>query len=223
MKFLEYITKKRHKWRYFGNALVDKLKPSGEISALDLTCSKASSAFQSWAGIYTFKMISLMATKLSGGHYMDTKRALAGENLSLDSQHTKLSTTIEMLISLEKDSVEDIVSFREPPRPSPWCCWRGRSRLCVLWFLESLANSHTWYLLFKMMLPHPFKSQPCLPRGWSLYLVHLWASSTKQIEFTSVAGNQAKGQRQLKANQASWKKSFAETVVTTAWNMEEIH
>lgn len=151
------------------------------------------------------------------------KRASAGDNLALDSQHSKLPTTIEMLISLEKDSVEDTVSFPEPPRPSPWCFWRGRSRLLVLWFLESQANSYTWCLLFKMMFPHPLKSQPCLPRGWSLYLVHLWASSTKQIEITAVAGNQAKGQRQLKANQASWKKSFAETVVTTAWNMEEIH
>lgn len=38
--------KEKHKSRYFGNASVDRLKPSREISALDLTCSKASSAFQ---------------------------------------------------------------------------------------------------------------------------------------------------------------------------------
>lgn len=63
---------------------------------------------------------------------MDTKRALVGDNLALDSQHSKLSTTIEMLISLEKDSVEDTVSFREPPRTSPWWFWRGKSRLFVL-------------------------------------------------------------------------------------------
>lgn len=42
---------------------------------------------------------------------MGMKRALAGGNLALDSQHSKLPTTIEILISLEKDSVEDTVSF----------------------------------------------------------------------------------------------------------------
>lgn len=63
---------------------------------------------------------------------------------------------------------------------------------------------------------HPFESSPCFAKSRRLYLLYLQALTTKQIEITSVAWNQTEGQRQLKINQASWKKSFAETVVSTA-------
>lgn len=84
--------------------------------------------------------------------------------------------------------------------------------------LSHPSQSQSWD-----MCSQPSESQPCLPRRKSLYLVHLQVSTAKQIEITSLAGVQTEGQRQLKVNQASWKKSFTETVVTTAWNMEEIH
>lgn len=59
-------------------------------------------------------------------------------------------------------------------------------------------------------------TQPCLAKGRNLYLLELQALTPKQTEVMRVAGNQTEGQRQLKINQASWKKSFAETVVSTA-------
>ena len=112
--------------------------------------------------------------------------------------------------------------------------WSIRNRACkqAFYSIECFTNGRECPLYFnprshrKVTLlcttysgwigSHPFESSPCFAKSRRLYLLYLQALTTKQIEITSVAWNQTEGQRQLKINQASWKKSFAETVVSTA-------